>query len=103
MMQMSIFEANSMVRRDDPDTSARAAVKALEFKGRHEGAIFGAICDAGNRGATAKEIAAVTRLTDVQVNRRLGAMGARGVIERSSKTDCSGFDARNGCAIWWKT
>lgn len=88
-------------RRADPQTSHQAAKRAAEFAGNHEARIFDAIQAAGNRGATAKEIAAVTGLTDVQVSRRLKAMGETERIERRALTDCSGFESRNGCAIWW--
>jgi hypothetical protein len=80
-------------RRLDPETSHEAAEKAAGFAARHEAAIFGAIHDSGPRGATAKEIARSTRLTDVQVNRRLGNMGERGLIRRNG-------EKRDGCMVW---
>jgi DNA-binding MarR family transcriptional regulator len=92
MMQLSIFEANSMVRRSDPDTSAKAAVKALEFKAGHEAQVYAALA---NGDMTAKEIAQVTGLTDVQVSRRLGAMSERKLIERTGVV-------RNNCCVWRK-
>lgn len=108
MIQLSIFEANPLVRASDPDTSAQAAIRAVGFKAAHEARIFGAICDAGSRGATMHEIAAVTGLEPVQVGRRLGAMGERGLIYRiANYADDAGtvflnFTARRGCCVWWK-
>lgn len=96
MQQLAI----PLARRSDPETSYRAADRATQFKAKHESTIFNAIFEAGPRGATAKEIAAVTGLTDVQVNRRLGNMGRRGVIERNANTDCSEYEQRGGCCVW---
>lgn len=93
-------EAQRLARRADPETSKQAAREAVTFTGKHEAAIFGAIHDAGERGATAKEIARSTGLTDVQVNRRLGAMGERGLIER--RYEGGELVKREGCAIWWR-
>lgn len=93
--------ALSLSRRTDPITSRVAAERAVNFRAKHESLIYGAIFEAGDHGSTAKEIAAVTGLTDVQVNRRLGAMGQRGVIERNPHSDCSGFEQRGGCCVWW--
>ena len=100
MTQLSL----ELSRKSDPETSHSAADRAVTFKARHEGVIFGAIYDAGARGATAKEIAAATGLTDVQVNRRLGAMGERGLIKRAMLTHLSPFkyEQRAGCAVWFK-
>lgn len=92
-----------LARNTDPSTSHDAAARAAHSVAKHEAWIFDAIHQAGERGATAKEISAATKLSDVQVNRRLAAMGRRNIIERSPLTDCSGFESRNGCAVWWKT
>lgn len=88
-------DAKHLARSTDPETSHEAAEKAASFAGKHEAACFGAIHDAGAFGATAKEIARATGLTDVQVNRRLGNMGERGLIRRNG-------DKREGCAVWLK-
>ena len=90
-------------RKTDPQTSHDAADRVPSFKAKHEAAIFGAIIVAGKRGATAKEIAAEIGLTDVQVNRRLGAMGERGVIWRrlvGYEYETPIYEKRNGCAVW---
>jgi len=92
--------AQYLARRDDVPTSKRAAEKAVSFKAKHEAAIYAVIYES-MPGATAKEIAAKTGLTDVQVNRRLADMGRRGLIERNAHSDCSGFQQRNGCCVWY--
>lgn len=94
-LQLSIFDA-PIVRRGDPSTSHKAAQRALNFKAKHEAAIFAAIAEAGSQGATAKEISRATGLTDVQANRRLSAMGERGLIRRNGME-------RNGCKAWVKS
>ncbi len=89
MIQLAL----TLSRRTDPATSKAAAGRATGFRSHHEGAIYGAIFDAGARGATMHEIAAATGLEPVQVGRRLGAMGRRGVIKRNG-------EQRRGCCVW---
>ena len=69
--------------------------------------IYAAIGEAGSSGATFREIAAATGLDPVQVERRLSAMGERGLIERRFLgygqgrdifTAC--YEKRRGCSIW---
>lgn len=107
MNQLAInFDPITRARRSDPVTSQDAAQRAMLFACSHEATCFGAIHDAGDKGATAKEIAALTKLTDVQVSRRLGNMGERGLITRKLKPEAKGerdFEARGGCAVWFKT
>lgn len=98
-------------RRNDPETSRDAAKRALGFSGAHENVIGAVIEKAGARGATSKEIAAAlatasTPLTHVQVDRRLGAMGERGLIRRELRAEPrsgTDYERRNGCAVWRKT
>src|SRR5262245_12779592 len=102
MTQLSLFAAPvARARKRDPETSKAAARKADGFVASHEGKIFGAIHDAGARGATYKEIAAATRLEPVAVARRLGEMGERGLIERREVAPRK-YESRGGCAVWWK-
>jgi len=101
--QLNLFDRPLLARRRDPVTSKQAAQRALNFVCSHEATIFGAICDAGEKGATYREIARATGMEPVAVARRLKAMEVRGLIERSALSDCSGFEARDGCAIWWRT
>lgn len=103
MNQLAMNFDAPRARRSDPATSHDAAERARAFTAKHEATIFGAISDAGDTGATYKEIAKATGMEPVAVARRLSAMGARGLIERSAKSDCSGFEARYGCAVWWKS
>ena len=94
-----------LYRRDDPQSSVVAAVCAAEFVPTHEGIIFGVLLDAGARGATSKEIAAMSRLTDVQIARRLKTMERKGTVKREivmhvyDDNHCA-YSQRNGCAIW---
>lgn len=85
-------------------TSVKAAARVNAFRASHEAKIFSAIDDCGDRGATFKEIAALTGLDPIAVARRLSAMGKRGLIERQLREiPESGDDwrERGGCAIWW--
>lgn len=91
-----------LARACDPVTSHKAAERAQGFKAKHEATIFGAICEAGDNGATYKEIAKMTGMEPVAVARRLKGMERRGLIERCPLMDCSGFESRNGMALWWK-
>jgi predicted ArsR family transcriptional regulator len=98
-----------LARRTDPQTSHAAAARAALFTGDHETRILAAIDRAGDQGATAKEIATATGLTDVQVNRRLCRMGERRLIERrftpeSERPSPMEFDyqKRGRHAIWWR-
>lgn len=74
-----------------------------------EAICFGVIFDMGEHGATAKDIAKYSRLTDVQANRRLGNMGERGLIYRKQVGTGIGkngaypiYEARGRSAIWWR-
>lgn len=93
--RMATHAPAPLARKHDLETSVQAAERAATFAGKHEAACFGVIHDAGERGATAKEIARRNGLSDVQVNRRLGNMGERGVIRRNGQK-------RDGCMVWLK-
>lgn len=98
--------AQTRARRAGPETSKRAAEKATVFVASHEAKLFGAICDAGARGATYREIAASTGLEPVAVARRLGNMGERKLITRLLKAEPKNdhdYEARQNCAVWWRT
>lgn len=82
-----------LARITDPDTSKDAAERATAFVAKHEAKIFEALYQAGFLGLTAKEIASQTGLSDVQVSRRTGNMGERGLIKRSG-------EKRGGCCVW---
>lgn len=90
-----------LARNSDSQTSKDAAEKCESFRRKHESWIFNALHFFGDSGGTAKEIAAKTQMTDVQVNRRLSFMGGyekgvkvrMGVIERTD-------EVRGGCHVW---
>lgn len=105
MIQQSLFEP-PLHRKRDPITSVKAAQKAMNFRAKHEATIYAAICDAGEHGATYREIAAATGMEPVAVGRRLSAMGKRGLICRrvvsAMDTDHGDYEQRDGCAVWRK-
>lgn len=91
-------DARHLARGGDPETSHAAAARAKSIVGEHERLIFEAIKSAGDKGACSKEIARATGLTHVQVDRRLGAMGARGHIKRLYVGAI--LVKRQHCAVW---
>lgn len=93
----------ALARRTDPATSHCAAHNAQAFKAKHEARIFGALHDAAPGGLTYREIAQLTGMEPVAVARRLKSMERRGLITRSALADCSGFESRDGMAVWWKS
>ena len=103
MSQLALSFSAPLSRRSDPETSRAAAEKSADFRAKHEARIFGAIFEAGERGANYREIAAATGLEPVAVARRLKGMERRGLITRSALYDCSGFESRDGMAVWWAT
>ena len=103
MSQLALSFSAPLSRRSDPETSRAAAEKSADFRAKHEARIFGAIFDAGEKGATYKEIAAATGMEPVAVARRLKGMERRGLITRAALYDCSGFESRDSMAIWWST
>ena len=103
MSQLALSFSAPLSRRTDPETSHVAAEKSADFRAKHEARIFGAIFDAGEKGATYKEIAAATGLEPVAVARRLKGMERRGLIERWLVEDFGKYESRDGMAIWWAT
>ena len=96
-MQLSLLDA-PLARRSDPVTSHRAAEKVDTFKASHEASIYAAICDAGERGATYREIASMTGMEPVAVGRRIKAMRDRKLIEH--RHDAAGeIYTRDGMAL----
>lgn len=81
----------TLARRDDPQTSKRAAVKSSEFRARHIAVILDALRQHGPM--TAIEIASVTRLDNVQISRRGKEMQQSGLVS-------VGPDIRDGCRVW---
>ena len=93
--------APPLARRSDPVTSHDAARGTISFRARHEGHIYCAIQDAGERGATYKEIAKATGMEPVAVARRLAGMERRGLIARKPMA-MGGYAQRDGMAVWRK-
>lgn len=92
MNQIAIdFDAKTLARRTDPNTSHAAVERAATFRGKHEAAIFGWLCD-HPAGGTYREIAAGTGLEPVAVARRMkGLTGTAGVYADGR---------RNGMTVW---
>ena len=102
---MSEQLALTLARKHDVVTSHAAAEKALGFRAKHEGKIYGALLQAGDAGLTAKQIALFAfPLDDVQVNRRLSSMGERKLIERIKIGNTADgrvvYEQRGGCCVW---
>ena len=109
MNQLALSLDPPLARTRDPATSHAAASRAREFAANHEALCFGVIADMDARGATARDIERYTRLDFVQANRRLGAMGKRGLIARrvigwkeGKRGTMPDYAERDGCCIWWK-
>ena len=78
-------------RTFDPATSHDAARGTISFRARHEAKIYSAIADAGQQGATYREVADATGMEPVAVARRLAGMERRGLIQRTyHQTDMRG-------------
>ena len=96
-----------LVRNSDPDTSVRSAFKSSAFRASHEAKIFSAIADAGARGATYREIAAITGMEPVAVARRLRGMEKRGLICRrivqAMDTEHGDLEQRDSMCVWRAT
>ena len=94
-----------LARRSDPVTSHDAARGTISFRARHEAKIYSAIADAGQQGATYREVADATGMEPVAVARRLAGMERRGLIKRSiTGIDRHGvaYEQRNGMLVWRK-
>jgi transposase len=85
------FGDRLLARTGDPSTSVRSAARSSEFRARHAAIILQALRDHGPM--TAHEIAAVTRLDNVQISRR-----GKQMVE--DKLVTIGPDVRDGCRIW---
>lgn len=66
-------DAKHLVRSTDPDTSRRAAERAISFKGKHASAIFAWLADHA-AGGTKDEIAAGTGIDAIAVARRIAEL-----------------------------
>lgn len=89
--QLSLLDPKRRTRLSDPATSKAAALKASEFAAGHAAKILAALVEHGQM--TAKDIAARTGLTDVQVCRR-----GKELVEARLVT--IGPDTKEGCRVW---
>ena len=88
-------------RSSDPSTSKRAAIKAERFALSHAGRIVCALVnwkDMGYTSAGVDEIAAISRLTIVQIDRRLHEMQDSGLVELVMENGQP--KVRNGYRVW---
>lgn len=89
-------ETRFRVRSNDPTTSIDAAEMAALFAGAHKHRIMAAI--ERNKTATADEIATLTGLTVVQVDRRMIELKRDGAV---TVVPCGDGDlVRNGYRVW---
>ena len=93
--QMGLFERKA--RRSDPDTSKAAASRASGRTDTHGAKIRLCLMDVLD-GGTCYEIAAVTGLTHVQVDRQMRALQRRGyVAETTTRRNSPNGDP---CIVW---
>lgn len=86
--QMSLFDApRPTARLSDALTSHKAAAQAQDLSLSHDGLIIQALRKAGTEGLIKDEIAALTRLTDIQVARRLSSLEERYRVQRVKLTN----------------
>lgn len=92
MNQLAIdFDAKTLARRADPQTSHAAAERTATFKGKHEAAIFGWLLD-HPAGGTYREIATGTSLEPVAVARRMKGLQERAGVYADGE--------RSGMTVW---
>ena len=90
------FEPHKHRHNADPHTSVEAAIKAADFAPNHRQKVFEAL---KWRAMASEEISAFTRLTYMQVQRRVSDLHNDGVIEPSGRVHKN----RSGCdAVVWR-
>lgn len=98
-----------LARITDPTTSKAAAVAAEDFIASHDGKIVGALKGAA-AGLIKDEIAQITKLTDIQVARRLSSLEERRAVHRArvQREGSADFDyvtrqnvRGRPCAVWY--
>lgn len=107
MTQLPLTFEAPLARSRDPLTSHQAADRAVRFAASHEGCIYAALLECGERGGTIAELERVTRLDKVQCARRLAAMERRGTVTRR-RVDWAMrrgvavevYEARGGFTVW---
>ncbi len=94
-------------RTTDPQTSHSAATRATPKAASDRAIVFSAICDAGQAGATFKDVSRMTGLAQDRCWRRCSDLLAKGLIIRT-RIDLSEFgtpdvyETRDGCAVYKK-
>lgn len=91
MTQLALQFDRPRARKRDPSTSHQAADRAANFAGKHRALIWNALLERGPM--TYREIAAVTRLEPVAVNRRAKEMQEQGLV-------AIGPDTKDGMRVW---
>jgi hypothetical protein len=100
-MNTNTSTAAPRARASDPGTSHAAAHHSHAFSGSHATRILTAvrlICGDGD-GATAKDIAAVTGLTVVQIDRRLPELERHGHVQVAGDENARDL-VRDGYRVW---
>ena len=91
MIQLALNIPPVRSRRNDPATSVRAGERADTFAPRHISLIWNALHDCGPM--TPKQLAHVTQIDYVAIQRRGAEMERKGLIVR-------GPDERDGMRVW---
>jgi DNA-binding IscR family transcriptional regulator len=91
MSQLTLSFDRPLSRRTDPATSHRAADRSSEFRAKHRALIWNALLEHGPM--TYREIAEITRLEPVAVNRRGKEMQDGGLVQ-------IGPDTKDGMRLW---
>ena len=82
---------HTRARRTDPETSHKAAARASQFATSHAGRILLALQQHGPRSA--RGLRRSTRLTVVQIDRRLPELKRLGLAEPTGAVEA-------GCRVW---
>lgn len=96
MIQQSLFDQPPRLhRKRDPQTSVKAAQRAMNFKAKHEATIYACLKDHGPQ--ICETIAMGTGLNEVAVARRMAGLERRGLVRR----DGIGVNRHgNECTRW---
>jgi hypothetical protein len=89
MNQVALSFAHTRARRSDCDTSHEASKAAVTRKADAERAAIKSVVKTAYTGCTAREVAALTGIDYIEVQRRISECGL-------TKTDMR----RGGCAVW---
>lgn len=87
--------STKLARRDDPETSKAAAARVPHFASAHHAKIYSALLE---RPGTIYDLAHRTKLTHVQVARRLPELEELEVVEPTNETRPSPYG--RACRVW---